>query len=126
MLSNHFSLHPLNPSKPLVPLSFIPSSRPLSPPPPDTDVDVLGVDLDVLDDFEGEAKEVARVNPWLNYSPPLHRIRETGAYVEMRRGRNRRDEDRGKGCPVCMRVCLYLLSKYALCCMLCCVVWCVV
>jgi len=34
--------------------------------------------LEVLDDFLCEAKEVYRHNPWLNYSLPLHRIRESG------------------------------------------------
>lgn len=34
--------------------------------------------LEVLDDFICEAKEVYRHNPWLNYSLPLHRIRESG------------------------------------------------
>ena len=41
--------------------------------------DGLGVDLDVLNDFENEAKEVTQFNSWLNYSPPLHRVRESGA-----------------------------------------------
>jgi hypothetical protein len=34
--------------------------------------------LEVLDDFLSEAKEVDRHNPWLNYSLPLHRVRECG------------------------------------------------
>jgi hypothetical protein len=39
----------------------------------------VAVQVDVLDDFEGEAKEVNDHNPWLNYSQPLHRAREIGA-----------------------------------------------
>lgn len=39
----------------------------------------LEMDVEVLDDFVAEAKEVNRKNPWLNYALPLHRLRETGA-----------------------------------------------
>lgn len=32
----------------------------------------------MLDDFEGEAKEIYEYNKWLNYTLPLHRLREMG------------------------------------------------
>ena len=34
--------------------------------------------LDVLDDYEAEAKQVYEHNPWLNYALVLHRMREMG------------------------------------------------
>lgn len=44
------------------------------------DIDsILELDVDVLDDFIAEAKEVAAFNPWINYALPLHRIREFGS-----------------------------------------------
>jgi len=36
------------------------------------------VHMDVLDDFENEAREVHHQNPWLNYGLPLHLSRESG------------------------------------------------
>ncbi|CAB9528497.1 expressed unknown protein [Seminavis robusta] len=38
----------------------------------------LNIRLDVLDDFQGEALEICKINPWLTYSLPLHRAREMG------------------------------------------------
>eukprot|EP01036_Dinobryon_divergens_P034349 gene34349-44370_t len=38
----------------------------------------LEVSIDVLDDFVGESVEVAKVNGWLAYGPPLHLLREFG------------------------------------------------
>jgi len=38
----------------------------------------LEMNLEVLDDFVNEAKEVAKCNRWLNYARPIHTCREMG------------------------------------------------
>jgi len=43
----------------------------------------LEVNLDVLDDFLDEAKEVYMHNPWLCYGLPLHRCREMGFHNQL-------------------------------------------
>jgi len=40
----------------------------------------LELSIEVLDDFEAEAKEVYEHNKWLNYTLALHRCREMGYY----------------------------------------------
>lgn len=40
--------------------------------------EVLEFNLEVLDDYLDEAKEVYRYNKWLNYALPMHRCRELG------------------------------------------------
>jgi hypothetical protein len=42
----------------------------------------LELEMDVLDDLEGEAKEIHEVNSWLTYGEPLHRLREFGIPVK--------------------------------------------
>lgn len=40
----------------------------------------LELSMDILDDFCGEAAEVYKYNPWINYGLPLHRLREMGCH----------------------------------------------
>ena len=40
--------------------------------------EVLEFNLEVLDDYLDEAKEVHKHNKWLNYALPMHRCRELG------------------------------------------------
>ena len=42
----------------------------------------LELDMDVLDDWRSEAKEVMSYNTWLTNSEPLHRLREFGKPVK--------------------------------------------
>ena len=34
--------------------------------------------IDILDDFVSESVEVAKVNNWLSFGPPLYQLREFG------------------------------------------------
>jgi hypothetical protein len=40
--------------------------------------DQLELNMDVIDDPVGEGKEIQRLNNWLTYAEPLHRLREFG------------------------------------------------
>ena len=45
--------------------------------------DELELSMDVLDDYIGEAEEVYEHNKWLNYTLPLHRLREMGHHERL-------------------------------------------
>jgi hypothetical protein len=38
----------------------------------------IEMEIDVIDDFLGEGREITKMNSWLNYGEPLHRLRELG------------------------------------------------
>jgi hypothetical protein len=42
----------------------------------------IELEMDVLDDYIGEADEIFKVNPWLTYGEPLHRLRELGVSMK--------------------------------------------
>lgn len=44
--------------------------------------DDLELNMDVLDDYFGEAEEIHEANPWLNYGEPFHRMREFGVTLK--------------------------------------------
>jgi len=39
--------------------------------------------IDVIDDYRHEAKQIFQTNPWLNYALPLHRCREMGLHLRV-------------------------------------------
>lgn len=43
----------------------------------------LELSLDILDDFQGEAKAIHRFNPWLTYPMVLHNVREAGTLSKL-------------------------------------------
>lgn len=43
---------------------------------------VLELNMDVLDDLSGEAKEIREKNPWLTYCESIHRMREFGVMIK--------------------------------------------
>ena len=42
----------------------------------------LELEIDVIDDLLGEGEEAFKVNSWLNYAEPLHRMREFGVHLK--------------------------------------------
>ena len=43
----------------------------------------IELEMDVIDDFFGEATEVMYHNPWINYGLPVHRLRENGCRAKV-------------------------------------------
>lgn len=41
----------------------------------------LELNLEILDDFRAEAKEISQVNPWFTYGLPLHQLRQFGINI---------------------------------------------
>jgi len=44
---------------------------------------IAGLSVEVLQDFVGQAKGVHEHNPWINYTLPLHRLREMGYHDQI-------------------------------------------
>jgi hypothetical protein len=42
----------------------------------------LELDIDVIEDQLGDAKQINEVNGWLTYGEPIHRMREFGASMK--------------------------------------------
>lgn len=42
----------------------------------------LELNMQVLDDFHDEAREIKARNSWLTYGEPLHRMREFGVHIK--------------------------------------------
>ena len=42
----------------------------------------LEIEMDVIDDFVGEASEISKVNGWLCYGEPIHKLREFGVTLK--------------------------------------------
>ena len=42
----------------------------------------LELDIDVLDDQMGDAKQIAATNAWMTYGEPVHKLREFGASMK--------------------------------------------
>lgn len=42
----------------------------------------LELDIEVLDDFYGEAEEIYAINPWFSYGEPMQRLREFGVCLK--------------------------------------------
>jgi len=42
----------------------------------------LELDIDVIDDQLGDAKQIVAVNGWMTYGEPMHRLREFGTVLK--------------------------------------------